>query len=221
MSAADKSDSSLRRWIRSRLKRLDDRGVAIVEMAIVAPFLMFVAAGVMEFGLLWRDNLTATTSTRAAARIVSNLGSDAGADREALIALGAGLRPATNFTIEGVLIYSATASSDGAPPAACFDPSDEPQGAAGLCNYYSSAQLEAALVCATTGVGCDPFDTCTGLNPVADFCPTTRNDDQASAAPLDSVGVWVRIQRDYVTGLLPGDGMTIEDFTVMRVEPAN
>ena len=32
-----------------------DRGVAIIEMAIVAPFLVLLVAGIFEFGTMWRE----------------------------------------------------------------------------------------------------------------------------------------------------------------------
>ena len=32
-------------------------------------------------------------------------------------------------------------------------------------------------------------------------------------------GVWVRISRDDITGILPGDGVSMEEHSVMRVEP--
>jgi len=204
--------SPFRRMIKRRFSRMSDRGVALVEMALVAPFLTLVAAGVMEYGLLWRDSLTLTSSTRAAARIVSNLGDDVVADREALISLSAGLADTSNFTIEGVLIYDATGQADGEPPAACFDASDDPVAVSGLCNVYAAADL--------LDLESGRFDACTGSSPITDFCPTARNSDQASGVALTSVGIWVRIQRDYVTGLFPGDGVTIEDHTVMRVEPS-
>ena len=64
------------RYLRRRRDALarGDRGLAMVEMAIVAPFLALIVAGILEYGTLWRDNLTVTSSSRAAARVVSNLG---------------------------------------------------------------------------------------------------------------------------------------------------
>jgi hypothetical protein len=38
---------------------------------------------------------------------------------------------------------------------------------------------------------------------------------------VTDVGVWVRINREYTTGIFPGDGVTITDYTVMTVEPTS
>ena len=50
------------------------------------------------------------------------------------------------------------------------------------------------------------------------YCPASERSDSQMAG-LSSIGVWVRISRDYVTGIFPGDGVTIEDYSVMKVEP--
>ena len=50
--------SSRRRFGRRRAD--GDRGLAMVEMAIVAPLLALLVGGLVEYGLLWRDNLTVT-----------------------------------------------------------------------------------------------------------------------------------------------------------------
>ena len=82
-----------------------DGGLAIVEFAIVAPLLALLAAGVIEFGMAWRDNLTVSSASRAAARVASNLGNNNLADYEALLTLEAALASMEYATLEGVLIY--------------------------------------------------------------------------------------------------------------------
>ncbi len=129
--------SKIRRFSR---RARDDRGVALVEMVIVAPLLALLIGGIVEYGMLWRDDLSATTSTRAAARVASNLGDDNLADYEALLSLSSGLASIDGVTIEGVLIYEGSAA-DGAPDSSCFDSSGDPRSWSGECNYYSSADL--------------------------------------------------------------------------------
>ncbi|MEZ5243941.1 MAG: pilus assembly protein [Acidimicrobiales bacterium] len=212
-------------YLLRRLRRASDRrargerGVAMVEMAIVAPLLALVIGGMVEFGMLWRDDMTASASTRAAARVASNLGDDNLADYEALLALDAGLSGLTNLNVEGVLIYNASAS-DGEPHPSCFDASGDPVDSAGQCNYYTAAELAAvsSLSCSPPG-GCAEFpdDASCASGWATYFCPQTRSTNQGAGTTI--VGVWVRIQRDYITGMLPGDGVTITDQTVMRVEP--
>ena len=81
MIPASSHDHRRRTWERAR----NDRGLAMVEMAIVAPLLALLMAGILEYGTLWRDDLTVTSSSRAATRVVSNLGTDHLSDYEALL----------------------------------------------------------------------------------------------------------------------------------------
>ena len=195
-----------------------DRGVAIVEMAIVAPFLALLVAGIFEFGTMWRDDLTLSSGTRAAARVVSNLGDDRLADYEALLTLDAALSTVDGFTVEAVLIFDA-AASDGQPDPSCFDAAGDPQASTGYCNIYTGAQIASmpSLNCLAT---CSEFPNntnCAGGLTVY-FCP--QDDRETSqAAGTTNVGVWIRGDRAYYTGMFPGDGVTMTDRTVMKVEP--
>lgn len=208
---------SLRSLRRRIAARRDDRGIATVEMAIIAPLLALLFGGIIEFGFLWRDDLTASASTRASARVVSNLGDNHLADYEALLALDAGLSGVDNLVVEGVLIYDASAL-DGDPHASCFDGSGNPQTSVGHCNYYTAVQLDAV-----SGLSCSPScaefpdDPSCASGWAQAFCPQSRSTNQGTGTSI--VGVWVRMKRDFVTGLFPGDGVTITDQTVMRVEP--
>ncbi|MDW3218054.1 MAG: TadE/TadG family type IV pilus assembly protein [Acidimicrobiales bacterium] len=197
----------MRRLInRARQRRLDgDKGVAMVEMAIVAPFLALIVAGIVEYGTLWRDDLTVTSATRSAARVISNAGDTEGADYEGIQSLRAALESIDGVTIEGMLVYNASAV-DGEPNSSCFL-GDNPVSSTGWCNYYSAAQIQSLTPA--------DFSACTG--PDASWCPTGRDDNQTGGT--DKVGVWVRINREYFTGLIPGDGVTITDFSVMNIEP--
>ncbi|MEO0493648.1 MAG: TadE family protein [Actinomycetota bacterium] len=208
------------RWRRAR-RASGDRGLAMVEMAIVAPFLALMMAGIVEYGTMWRDNQTLSSSTRAATRVASNLGSNHLADYEAILSLNSGLSSIDGFTLEDVMIYDASAA-DGAPHSSCFTGSGDPQDSAGYCNHYTGAEVAAIAVLA-----CDPscsdfqatVGSCAGSLTWA-FCPQTDRETSQTVG-LTSVGVWVRINREYFTGIFPGDGVTMEDRTVMKVEPEN
>ena len=197
-----------------------DRGLAMVEMAIIAPFLALIVAGILEYGTLWRDNLTVTSSSRAATRVVSNLGDNSLADYEALLSLNSGLSAIDGYTLEYVMIYDASAA-DGSPSPTCFNSSGDPvANSGGNCNVYTGAQVAAidSLSCTTTCTEFPNTPTCAG-GFTFDFCPQAERETDQTAG-LTSVGVWVRIQRDYFTGIFPGNGVTIEDYAVMKVEPA-
>lgn len=208
----------MRRLFR-RSRRLEgDRGLAMVEMAIVAPLLALLIGGIVEYGTLWRDAQTVTSSSRAATRVASNLGDNYLADYEALLSLNAALSSIDGVVLEDVMIYDASAA-DGAPHSSCFDSSGDPRDSSGYCNHYSGADV-AAINAIDCSVSCSEFpnnSNCAGALTVY-YCPQTDRETDQSLG-LDSVGVWVRISRQYFTGMFPGDGVTIEDRTVMKVEP--
>lgn len=193
----------------SRLR--GDGGLAIVEFAIVAPLLALVTAGIIEFGMAWRDNLTVSSATRSAARVASNLGDDNLTDFEALLTLRAAIASLDHATLDGVLIYDGSAT-DGDPPASCFDPSGDPQSsAAGNCNYYTAAMIASLNQSNFSSmVSCGTWDWY--------YCPISER--STAQATLSDVGIWVRIDRGWFTEMFPGDGITIEDQTVMRLEPS-
>ena len=189
-----------------------ERGAALVELAIVVPLLGLLVAGIIEFGTGWRDSLTVSSSTRASARVVSNMADNRLADFEALLSLRSALAGIDGFTIEGVLIYDAS-RPDGEPDASCFDASGNPQDSfVGDCNFYSSAQVYSITAADFAGVV-----NCVG-DPDEHFCPLTDRETSLVAGVTD-IGVWVRIKRDWFTDMFPGTGMTITDRTVMKVEP--
>ncbi|MEM7142371.1 MAG: TadE family protein [Actinomycetota bacterium] len=192
-----------RRIVERRLR--GDKGVAMVEMAIVAPLLALLVAGIVEYGTLWRDDLTVTSATRSAARVISNAGDTEGADYEGIASLRAALESIDGVTVDGMLVYDAS-SADGAPHASCFV-AGNPTSSSGWCNHYTAAQIQNLTAA--------DFSACTG--PDASWCPTGRDTNQTGGT--DKVGVWVRITRAYFTGIIPGDGVTITDYAVMNLEP--
>ena len=190
--------------------RRGDGGLAIIEFAIVVPLLTLLFAGIVEFGMAWRDDLTIASATRSAARVASNLGDNELTDYEALLTLQAALATLDNATLEGVLIYDGSATN-GDPAASCFDVNGDPQSsAAGNCNFYTEAMISSLDVSNFSGgVICGAWDWY--------YCPV--NERSTSQATLSDVGVWIRIERGWFTQMFPGDGLTMEDQTIMRVEP--
>ncbi len=54
-----------------KTKRNDERGVALVEMALLTPFLVLLLLGMIEFGWLFAQNLDIKHGAREAARMLS------------------------------------------------------------------------------------------------------------------------------------------------------
>ena len=204
----------------------------MIEATIILPLLLLMVFGIAEFGFLFKDTITLTTTTRAGARVASNLADNRNADYETLrtITAAAGGKAIGLDHIEGVLIYNAT-DHDGVPPA-CFDASGDPQGSNqsdSECNFYTKAQIAlvandpAAAIKHFGGTSTPASDiTCSTVvdgQPIWDlnFCPSQRN--RTPNPRTEYIGVYVQVSHDYITGVLPADSITFSDSTVMGIEP--
>ena len=204
------------RWLQAlhRRRQQGDRGAALVEMILFTPLLVTLAIGIFEFGLAWRDSITVAGATRAGARVGSNAGNDRLADYNTLLAVQAAIASIPNTRINRVVIYKST-TTDGAVPAACT--TTTAQGIASgttFCNVYTAAQL-ASLSTANFGTS---GSTCASAAWDVNWCPLSRQSQQSAGA--DYLGVWVSISHPYVTKVFPGNGLTIKDSAVMRLEPS-
>lgn len=192
-----------------------DRGVAIVEVAIVLPLLAMLVSGIIEFGMAWRDSLTVSSGTRSAARVVSNLGDNRLSDFEALLTLDAALGGLSSSVVVGVLIYDGSAN-DGSVPPVCLGAGGTPVSVSNKCNYYTAAMIDSMSVSNFDGIGAS---SCSGGSWDRFYCPTSRETGQSEG--LEKIGVWVRVERDWVTHMFPGQGLTVEHRTVMNAEPGS
>jgi Flp pilus assembly protein TadG len=193
---------------RHRRRRQDgERGVALVETAIVAPFLILIAMGIWEFSNGWQSNLTVQTTVRAAARNGSSLGNDRAADYAMLQAAKSGLTDFATADINRVVVYKAT-DVDGKPPAACLSGTTS---ISNVCNIYTGAQVNTLTLASFTGT-----TSCNAGAPDAAWCPTSRSVSQANP---DYLGVYISALSRYQTGFFPGSGITVEKNMVMRLEP--
>lgn len=179
-----------------RNRRLDDeRGAALVELAIVATLLFTLVFGVFETGMAWSDSQLVTQAARSGARSVSQLGVDAEADSFAVQSVEAALGGLTG-DVTRIVIYDASAA-DGSMPAVCEAAS--PPGVAGQCSIYDQTSF------GTYGSWTDGA-----------WAPSTRDNSLDGG---DHVGVLVEIDRPLLTGFLDDAGFTIADTTVMKIEP--
>ncbi len=196
----------------SRLRRRraeGDRGAVITEFALLAPLLALIVAGVLEFGLAWRDSMTVSNALRSGARVGSNAGRERGADYTILKSLQAAMAEIPDARIERIIVYKAS-TANSAVPAACLAITTS-GGVTGSCNVYVATDLARPLSDFAGTTSCDVG------SPDEHWCPTSRQNQQALGA--DYLGVWMQVRYDYVTGMFPGDGLTIRDRAIMRLEP--
>jgi Flp pilus assembly protein TadG len=187
-----------------------ERGAALVEFTLMAPIFALIVAGVLEFGLAFRDSMTVSNTLRAGARVGSNAGRERAADYTILKAVEAAMAEVPSSRILRVIVYKAS-TSNSAVPTNCLAVSGS-GGVAGSCNVYRASDLARPAS--------DFTASCTGNTGTAPdrwWCPTGRQATQALGA--DYLGVYMEVRFTYVTGLFPGDGITIRDRAIMRLEP--
>jgi hypothetical protein len=175
----------------------------MVETAITLPVFLLVVFGIIEFGLIFRDNLTVANTTRDAARAGSVMGDDPTADQFLLEVVEASSGAMKAQQLNRIVVFKATGPGSPVPPACLAGP------VSGLCNVYTGAQLS------TTGpsdFGCGP----SALDRY--WCPTDRVVNQEG--PPDYLGVYVEADRPMVTGVL-GRSFTLDDTYVLRLEPTD
>ena len=107
-----------RRIAMRRRDRADDRGVTAVEAALITPIFMLVVIGIIEYGLVFKDQLAVTSAVRAGARMasaeprISTFATDAAAQ---VAKAGAALPLAD---VDRLWVYQADASGHPMGPAA-------------------------------------------------------------------------------------------------------
>lgn len=189
-------------------ERRNERGSAIIEAAIVTPVFFLLLFGVMEFGLLFRTNLTTTHASRDGARAASVYGREAETDflvlqtiRHAADAMGVD-------AIEFVVIYKLDTPTSPMDPDCLVASKDD------VCNRYVRAHFDLALD--YTNGNPTPHFRCAEDTAVDRFwCPAERD---SSIETADYVGVYIKTEHDYITGFF-GESRELDDTTIIRIEP--
>ena len=191
--------------------RREDRGIALVETAIVAPLLILLFLGMIEAGFAYRDSNTLSRATQQSARSAARLADNPLADYEALRSLESGLAAVSSSSLVKVIVYDA-GSTGATPPASCLNmPRPDNTAVVGndSCNVYSPTQVSADQP-SSFGCGAGAWD--------ANFCPTQVNDRSRTGENPTKLGVWVELSYDKVTKVLPGS-IDLTRGSVYQLEP--
>jgi Flp pilus assembly protein TadG len=207
---------------RIRLRRAHgERGAAIVEYAFVSVILLLIVSGATDYGIAWRSGLSLTEAARTGARVGSGQADNRAADYNALTGIRAALESSGTLDgVEFVVIYRSTTAS-GTVPSSCARLSPTPTGTCNVLTGEQLVNLDENSFHITWAA--DPEDPPTGGTGClrdssslrAGWCPTSRNNTQASA---DYYGVYIQYRQDFLFPTL-GEGMTIGRNAVMRLEP--
>lgn len=185
---------------RLRRRRRDDEGAVLVEAAFIMPVILLIVFGILEFGLVFKNSLTVTSSTRSGARVTASMPRTTNYQQNTAAAVrGSLLNAMTSSDIEYLSIYKADPVT-GEP----FDASDFESCT--VCYRYSWDPT------ASGGVGNWAYEGGTWPPLSQSAC----GDD----ASTDYVGVYVRTRHNYLTGFF-GSGLGLTAHTVMRLEPVS
>jgi hypothetical protein len=179
----------------------DQRGVTLLETAIVIPLLLMLAIGLAEVGFLVIDQMAVANAAREGARVGAAAGpyddtiAMVDADDLILRSVEQALCHLENGRAERVLIYAADAS--GGPISST------------KTNEYV-LPVAASLNCTSTGASSFVCATCPWLPGTRDNVPPD----------LDDIGVEVEYKHNPILGFFPFDGLLdLSDRAVMRIEP--
>jgi hypothetical protein len=201
------------RW---RRRERNDEGAALLETMLVAPVFFALVLAIFEFGLIYRDVLSVSDAAGNGARRGALIGpripaSGANADFEIVREVRNSLGSVSVDWVERIVVFKAGPPGAGGAmaqvPQACKTQDSVP----GVCNVYDPAN---AFLAVDTGNN-DYFDCGSGGRSCA-WLPTSRSNGP-TPSDIDYLGVWIRVQRPYVSGLF-GDVFTFEQASVMRLE---
>jgi hypothetical protein len=207
------------RWQPARLG--GDDGAAMVETALTFPIIFGVMVAIFEFGLVFRDYLTVSDAVGDGARAGAIMGNktDAGKNGDYVViqALRNGFGGIPVEWIDSIVIFEGSNLGVGSPldqvPSGCKAPGASSQAGCNVYHPYTAfLQLQA---------GNTAYFSCPGTGPACGWSPSARSDGTGSnigAPNLDYLGVYVRLDRAYVTGLL-GQSFRLEVAAVQRLEP--
>ncbi|MHB1140039.1 MAG: TadE/TadG family type IV pilus assembly protein [Microthrixaceae bacterium] len=192
-------------WGRRVHARRSQRGAVMVEAALVLPVMILIVVGILEFGLLFTTYSTTTASTRSGARLAATSYAQAGtvtsaqtaAAEQIAAATAADLKVLNNGTPVGMAIYRVDAASTDGAPSGGYPSSNMASGCTTNCiKFHWNAATQAFV-----------YSSGSWTNP-----------DACLPAPVDSIGVYVQTEHDYITGFF-GQKRKVEGHTVMRLEP--
>jgi hypothetical protein len=197
-----------------------DDGAVLVEFALVAPLLVMLVFGLVDYGRMYNQNNVLIRSTQSAARTGASQGTDRYADYNILQSLEASLSAMDGAEVTRVVVFRASAAN-GQVPAACLSaarPND--LSARGVssgstrCNIYSRAQLEYRGNVLSYFRG---GTSCTG-GWDASWCPTSRSRGSDTTDP-DFLGVYVEVEATALTGIVGLPTASIDSSSVFRLDP--
>jgi Flp pilus assembly protein TadG len=192
----------IRRGIRRVLARVSGRtpggrgesGAVLVEFAIIFPLLITITFGIIEFSSAYHDSAITADATRAGGRVGSAIATDPAYTTDIVQAVDAALSTLPANEPQQLWIYKA-----------------DTLGYPGTGNDFSSCA--ANCIAYNWNSSAKAFDM---SNPSGAGWPASTH--QVCTEPYDELGVYVKIDHTFITGLFGAD-VSLQDHAVFRFEP--
>jgi hypothetical protein len=174
------------------MRRKDEGGATIVEFAIVMPLLLLLMIGIMEVGVAFYDFLTIERATLEGVRTASFTGRALDADCRTTTNIVGALPGGFLNRVQQIEIYRADANGN---------------QIAGQTNTWQY-------------LGGDPTDCGNSWAVVETWPSTGRQTVAGPSAPLDIIGVRIRMPRNWISNFPPFNGSyMIDERSILRMEP--
>lgn len=201
---------------RSRGARRGQRGAVLIEAAIVLPVIISIIIGIIEFGLLYANYSTMIAASRSGSRMGTITYSQAPIGGTETTQQSAALQQIVDTTTRdlkvlnnaqpiGMVIYKVDNNSAKGAPFGGFPGDNMSGGCTTSCIRYLWNSSTKKFV--RQGTGSWP-------NPQRCMTNATVN----AKDTIDSIGVFVQIKHNYLTGLI-GQTRTLSGHSITRLEP--
>lgn len=192
------------RWLKWKREHRE-RGATLVEFAVIAPVLILLVFGGIEFGLAFKDRHAISGAANSAARSGATAGTDPAADIAILAAVEAGLGGlADPAKINHVDIFKA----DNAGNKGVFNRYVYVGGGAGVCHW--SPCPDPSVTPVVYGSPSQWGDPC-NRNTILD----TTNPINS----LDTLGIEIEYNHQWITGILGTGPQVWTETALVRLEP--
>jgi hypothetical protein len=181
-------------WAHRTPRKQRQRGAVMIEAAIVMPLLITLVMGIIDFGMVFSDQQTVGSSSRAGARAAVAYSRQANFELQGVAAAASALSAQTSGEPISLWIYR-VGFDNGAP-----------------VNFENFEDCIVDCIQFTWDTNSDTFVN-SGVGGGWNY--QTMN---ACTLPLHELGVRVKVRHDMVTGLF-GDTKILTDETIMRLEP--
>ncbi|MBM6405947.1 pilus assembly protein [Phycicoccus sp. CSK15P-2] len=173
-----------------RIARRREGGATAVEAALVTPVILGLMLAILEFGLFFKDSLSASEAVKAGVRLASAAPRQADYAQNAANRVKAASGALPRGSIQELWVYKANTNNN------------YPTG------YSSFAGCTTCVKFTWTGTEFAPS--------YSNWAPTTQN--ACASGPPDRIGVYLKARHDALTTAI-FTSLTIQQADVLRFEP--